>query len=67
MREDTPTKKAIRLKDALRKRESRAREHSLTRLARRSKDAVSTQESRNRRGIATEEEKVESNAKHLLR
>ena len=46
MREDTPNKKALRLKDSLRKRESRAREHSLTRLARRSSNAASTQESR---------------------
>ena len=45
MREDTPTKKARRLKDSLRKKESRARENTPTRLARRSKDAVSTQES----------------------
>ena len=41
MREDTPTKNDQRLKDSLRKRESRAREHSLTRLSRQSQDATS--------------------------
>ena len=34
MREDTRTKKALRLKDSLRKRESRAKEDTPTRLAR---------------------------------
>ena len=53
MREDTPTKKALRLKDSLRKRESRAREHSLTRLSRQSQDAASTKELRAREDSPT--------------
>jgi hypothetical protein len=53
MRKDTPNKKALRLKDSLRKRESRAREHSLTRLARQSQNAASTKESRAREDTPT--------------
>ena len=53
MREDTPNKKALRLKDSLRKRESRAREHSLTRLARQSQVAAHTHERRAREDSPT--------------
>ena len=53
MREDTPIEKARRLKDSLRKRESRAREDSLTRLARQSQHAASTKESRAREDTPT--------------
>ena len=53
MREDTPTKKALRLKDSLRKRKSRAREDSPTRLARQSQVAAHTHERRVREDSPT--------------